>query len=243
MNKAIPLDHLSKGGLLRSLPEVISGAEDDGEEGEKGGTPPKPEPKPDPKPAPKPDEEEEEDEDEEDDDKDDSKDEKTKGLRSALQKERAAAKTAERELKKLRKEKEERELAEKSDLEKSQAKEKKASEKVQKLAAGLLKRDIDAKIKKAAEKAGFIDTDDAIEGVDRSAIVAEQDDEDPSDITIDEKTVVQAVKALAAKRPHWIKQGTEDGEPSGGNFGGSTKPQTKETEDEKLRRLYPGQFE
>jgi len=231
MNTGIARDHLSKGNLLAMMPSMIVGAEEEEQDD------PQSDSKTDPDPSG-----EDDDPEEDDDPKDDKAGKNTAGLRSALQKERAAAKAAERELKKLKKEKEDRELAEKSELEQAQAKEKTATERAQKLAAGLLKRDIDDAIRRAAEKAGFTDTEDAVNGVDRSTIISEQDDDDPSDIKVDSASVKAAVKALATKKPHWIKQGTEDGEPSGGKFGGSKKAPTTETEEDRLRRLYPGQF-
>src|SRR6478609_2386089 len=53
------------------------------------------------------------------------------------------------------------------------------------------------KAKEADEKSNFIDAADAIEGVDWESLEVEQDDDDPSIVTIDAKKVLSQVKALA----------------------------------------------
>lgn len=168
---------------------------------------------------------------------DDADDERTKGLRSALAKERARANKAEKAAKQAQKEKEERELAEKSEVEQSQIREQKALERAEKLANGFLQRTLNDAIRKAANDLKFIDPSDAIEGVERSGFVYSQDDDDPAEVEIDEKSITAAVKALAAKKPHFLKTGTDDGEPTGGQFGGSRKKKTT-TEDE-FKKKYP----
>lgn len=242
MNTRIPLDHLSKGGLLRQLPDVISGHEGEQEEEQETDPPKPPAPKPAPptKTAPKPNEEEDEEDEDEEDDKADKRD--TKGLLAALAAERQAHKVAERERKKLQKEKDEKDLSEKTDIEQAQIKEKTASEKVQKLAAGLLKRDIDKAIKDEAEKLKFLDPNDAIDLIDRSKLVYEQDDDDPSKVTIDLAIVKAQVKDLATRKPHFLSKGTNDGEPTGGGFGGSKNQNGKKSDDDILKERYPNQF-
>lgn len=168
---------------------------------------------------------------------DDADDPKVKGLKAALEAERKRAAAAEKRAKAAEKEKADRELAEKSDLEQAQVREQKAAERAEKLAAGLLQRDLNGAIRTAATNAGFIDPSDAIDGVERANLVYSQDDDDPSDITIDQKTVEAAVKALATKKPHFIKSGTDDGDATGSQFGGSRKKKT--TTDDELRKKYP----
>lgn len=176
---------------------------------------------------------------------DDADDPKVKGLKSALAVERASNKTnakelkrLERELKKAKAAQDEKELEEKSEVEQATTKAQKAEEKATKLAQGLLKRDIDSAIEKAARDAGFIDIDDALSGVDRSKIVFEQDDDDPSDIDIDIKTVVAEVKGLAGRKKHLVRTGTDDGEPTGSTFGGSKRKKGK-LDEETLKDKYP----
>lgn len=169
---------------------------------------------------------------------DDADDPKVKGLKSALAAERARADAAEKDLKKRQKAEEAAELAKKDELEREKIRADAATEKATKLAEGLLKRDINAAIRAEAEKAGFIDVDDALAGVDRTSIIAEQHEDDPTQISIDLKTITTQVKALAAKKPHFIKQGTDDGEATGSQFGGS-KQKKKGTDEDTLKELYP----
>jgi len=172
----------------------------------------------------------------EEDEEDDANDPKTAGLRSALRKERAERKAHEAELKELRKEREERELADKSEAEKEKIRADKATERVTKLATGLLNDKLDSAIRAAAKD--FIDPTDAIAGVDREALVYEQDSDDPSKITIDAKSIERAVKAVATAKPHFLKTGTDDGEKTGSQFGGTKKTESTKADD--LRALYPG---
>lgn len=161
-----------------------------------------------------------------------------KGLKSALEKERAANKQKDKELKALRKAKEAKENAEKSDVERAEAERTAAVAKAEKLAEGFLKTNINGAIRRAAEKAGFIDPDDAVGSISREDITFEQDEDDPSDVDIDQKSVEKAVKALATKKPHFVKSGTDDGGASGSQFGGS-KPKGKKSSDDQLRERYP----
>ena len=46
-----------------------------------------------------------------------------------------------------------------------------------------------------------------------------------------------AVKALAARKPHFISRGTNDGDPTGSGMGGTKK--AKKTSQEQMRELYP----
>lgn len=160
------------------------------------------------------------------------------GLKSALEKERAANKQKDKELKALRKAKEAKENAEKSDVERAETERATAVAKAEKLAEGFLRTNINGAIRRAAEKAGFIDPDDAVGSINRDDITFEQDDDDPSDVDIDQKSVDKAVKALATKKPHFVKTGTSDGEPSGSQFGGS-KQKGKKSSDDELRERYP----
>ncbi len=171
------------------------------------------------------------------DEHDDADNERTKGLRSALAKERARANKAEKAARAAQKEKEDRELAEKSEIEQAQILAQKATERAEKLSNGFLQRSLNDSIRQAARDLNFIDPTDAIEGVDRSGITYEQDSDDPSDVQIDDATVVAAVKALAKRKAHFIRTGTDDGEPTGSSMGGSRKK--KSTTEDELRSKYP----
>lgn len=181
----------------------------------------------------------------EDERHDDADDPKVKGLKSSLAAERAANKTNAREVRRLQRElkaatkdQEERELREKSEVEQATAKQQKAEEKVTRLAAGLKRSAIQQAIESAAREAKFIDTDDAVQGVDWDKIDVEQDDDDPSDIVVDTKTVVAEVKALANRKKHLIQKGTDDGEKTGSSFAGGGGKKGK-LDDEELKRKYP----
>lgn len=168
---------------------------------------------------------------------DDADDPNVKGLKAALETERRERKALEKKIKAAEKVQEEAALAEKSEAEREKIRAEKAEEKATKLAAGFVRKSLDSAIDAAAKKAGFIDTDDALKGVDRSDIPVEQDEDDPSEVTIDTKAVERLVKALAAKKPHFIRTGTEDGEATGSGFGGS-KPKKKTAQDQDLEN-YP----
>lgn len=168
---------------------------------------------------------------------DDADDEKTIGLRTALASERKSTKDMAKQLRVLQKEKEDRDLSEKTDIEQANTRAERATEKAEKLAAGIRNRDVSAAIKQAAQDAGFIDVSDALEGVDRSGLTIEQDDDDPSIVTLDKKAIEKLVKDLGTKKPHFLKKGTDDGEPSGSQFGGNRRK--AKTADEDYKDKYP----
>lgn len=166
---------------------------------------------------------------------DDADDPKVKGLKTALESERDKAKRLEKENKRLAKAQEDRELAEKDEIEREKIRADKAEEKNQRLAAGFLKSNLDSAIRAAA--ATFIDPTDALDGVDRSKISVEQDDDDPSIVTIDSKSVEKVVKDLATRKPHFLKTGTSDDEPTGSQFG--APPRKKKNSEEVYKENYP----
>lgn len=159
------------------------------------------------------------------------------GLKSALQKERQQRKSLEREVRNLKTAQEERDNADKSEVERAKAAETKAAEKVAALATKLRDTALENAITKAANAAKFRDASDAISLVARGEITIDQDEDNPADIEIDEKSVERAVKALAAKKPHLI---LADGDetPSGSKFNGGRKDQ-KALDDEALKAKYP----
>jgi len=202
---------------------IIRGSADDEEEGES--------------------EEESSDDDDDDDgedkegEQDKDKTEDTTALKSALQKERRARKTNERELKKLQKLVAGQEDKEKSESDKAKEDASKAESKAQKLAVRLKDSAIDNAVLKIAQRLKFRDTDDALKLVNREEIDVEQDEEDPTEIELDEGSVETALQALAKAKPHLIlAEGQED--KSGSKFGGSRKSPDK-LQDEKLMAAYP----
>lgn len=158
-------------------------------------------------------------------------------LQKALAAERRVTKKLERENRRLAASKETKDAEKDESLEETKQSEQAAIARAEKLAAGLLKRDIDSAIKEAARELKFLDVEDALNLVDRSKIVADQDDEDPTDIDIDEDSVKAAVKALAARKPHFLNKGTDDGEATGSQFGGSRK--AKKQSEDAFKELYP----
>jgi hypothetical protein len=169
-------------------------------------------------------EEDEEEEEEEDDDKgkkndadDDGDDLKARAdaLEASLKKERKLRRQAERDARKASKaradSKEEKDAAAlRKELEDQ-------GKKTQRLAEGFLNSARDKAILDAAREAGFIDPTDALIDSVRTAVDTDQDEEDPTDIDIDEDSVREAVQKLAKKKKHLIgKPG--DGERSGGKF-------------------------
>jgi hypothetical protein len=158
-------------------------------------------------------------------------------LEKALAAERRNNKKLERENRRLSSTSTQKAEEENQDIEAERQKSQAAQAKAEKLAAGLLRRDIDNAIRQAARSLKFIDEEDAVAGVHREDIIADQDDEDPTDIEVDLDSVTRAVKALAAKKPHFLNRGTDDGEPTGSARGGSRKP--KPTTEEQLREHYP----
>lgn len=158
-------------------------------------------------------------------------------LQKALKAERRENAKNARELKKLQQAQGNKDQKEQSDLDAAKNELQETKARTEKLAAGLLKRDIDSKIRAAARELKFLDIEDALNGVDRSKIAFDQDPDDPTDIDIDEDSVNSVVKALATKKPHFLSRGTEDGEPTGSTMGGSRKK--KKSTEETYKEHYP----
>lgn len=167
-------------------------------------------------------------------------------VKKALKAERAAHKAQERENRKLAREAaarktadDEAELAKKGEIEVEKARREKAEQRATSLAAGFLKSAIDRAIEREARDAKFIDMDDALAGVDRMKITSTQDDDDPAEVQVDLKSVKEQIKALATRKPHLIKAGTEDGMPSGSQFGAGGPKGGKKPDEDVLKQRYP----
>ena len=172
----------------------------------------------------------EESEENEDEEKDKDKPENTDALKSALRKERNLRKKEERDRKALAKRLDELDSKEKSETDKAKEDASKAESKAQRLAVALKTTAVDNAIIKAAGKLKFRDIDDALKLVDREAIDVEQDDDDPSNVDLDEESVKSALESLAKTKPHLIlADGQED--KSGSKFAGSRKSQKDMDED------------
>lgn len=180
---------------------------------------------------------EDEDDDEKSESKDGDKEKDTTGLKSALEKERADRKRLEKEAKALRKFKEDSESKDKTDSERATEKATKAEEKATRLAGKLRAAALENMVTKVAGKLKFTDAEDALRFLDMDSITIDQDDDDPSEITIDEKSVERALKTVADKKPYLIGEGSSN-EKSGSKFGGGRKDQ-KDLDDEALKEKYP----
>jgi hypothetical protein len=161
----------------------------------------------------------------------------TEGLQSALRKERQQRKQFEKELRQLRALKEEIESKDATETDKAKKAAERAEEKATKLAARLRAQAVDITITKFASQLNFQDINDALVQLQRDSDWVDQDDDDPSEIEVDEAAVEKAVKALADKKKYLLKSQDEK-EPSGSKFGGG-KNNSDDMDEETLRQKYP----
>lgn len=170
------------------------------------------------------------------------------GLKSALEKERNDRKALDKELKALRKDKETREQAEKSELERATDAAAKEAARVQKLANGFRQNAVNSAVLKAASDLKFLDPSDALRPEVLDAIGVEQDEDDPSQVTVDTASVVKAVKALAASKKHYVAPagngqqggaGQQQKPKSGSQFGGNTSNSNMTADEQALAARYP----
>lgn len=170
------------------------------------------------------------------------------GRIKALRAERKLRKEAEAEAAKLRAEVEASKRKEMDELQLAQAERDDAlnenssyKTRLEKLTEGFRRNTIVNAIEAEAKKQNFIDVSDALnyfEGVDTvSLFQVEQDEEDPSQVSLDPKAVTSAVKKLATSKPHYINKGTDNGAPTGSPFGGS-RSKANIDEEATLRQRY-----
>lgn len=162
------------------------------------------------------------------------------GLKSALQKERADRKAMEKELKALRAEKQTAADAELSEVERLKKENETSAGKTAKLAQGFRKNAVNEAILKAAAAAKFRDPSDALRPEVMDALGVEQDEDDPSNVTIDSATVTAAIKALAKSKPHYLATEQKQTTPkSGSQFGGSGGGSNLTADQQALAARYP----
>lgn len=161
----------------------------------------------------------------------------TEGLLRALQEERRKNREKDKKLRKIEKDQQRASSSKDELLTEAQKELETSTSRVTKLSEGFLRMKLNSAIESAARKSRFRDTDDALSMVDRSLISFDQDEDNPSDVDIDLKTVEAAVKKLATSKKHLISAGTDDGHGTGGQFG--TKGSGKKTTEEELRAKYP----
>lgn len=190
-------------------------------------------------PPKKEEEEKEEDEtDEETEEEDSEKDQSgnVDGLKSALQKERKDRKRLEKEARELRKFKEDLEAKDSTEAEKAKKEADTSKATNVKLATKLKDQAVDMAITKAAQKFKFKDPDDALAQVTRLEDWVEQDEDDPSEIELDDKAIEKAVKELSEKKTYLL-QAEGETEVTGSKFGGK-KTDSDTMSEEQLREKY-----
>lgn len=165
----------------------------------------------------------------------------TAGLKSALQKERDSRKALEKQLSAIQKAEQKRADAELSEVERLKKENEAERAKATKLAQGFRRTAINSAILKAAADAKFIDPSDALRDEVIAAIGVEQDEDDPSNVTIDKATVVAAVKELAKTKKHFIQGDTQTRQVprSGSRFGGSDGQNKQTAQEQELLAKYP----
>lgn len=173
-----------------------------------------------------------------------SKDDDTAGLKSALAKERADRKKLEKDLAAFRKAEQTKADAEKSDIQRLTDENSRTTAKAQKLAEGFKNNALETAILQAAATAKFRDPSDALRPEVLSAIGVEQDEDDPTKITIDSAEVTTAIKKLAKDKPHYITVTTANNSggsapKSGSTFGGANNGGTIPPAQAALLTKYP----
>jgi hypothetical protein len=186
------------------------------------------------------------DDDSDDDDEDDDEKPDVKGLKSALTKERAERRRLAKENKALKKAQASKPPAKKAAAKKGESEDEEdesskpdeeAQRRNERLAGKLLNNAVDTAIIKYAGTR-FTDIDDVLALINRDEIDAEQDDDDPSEVTVDRESVKEAIKQLAKKKPHLVAKEKSNGSQTGSKFGGRKKSGSTMTE-EQLKDKYP----
>lgn len=169
------------------------------------------------------------------------------GLKSALENERTDRKAMEKELKALRAAEQKRADADKTEVQRATETATKEAQRVQKLAEGFKKNAVNQAILKAAGAAKFRDPSDALRPEVLAAIGVEQDEDDPTQVTIDEATVTAAIKSLAKNKPHYLATtggqqqngGQQQKSKSGSQFGGTGNQSNLTADEQTLAKRYP----
>lgn len=160
------------------------------------------------------------------------------GLKTALETERKNNKEMAKQLKKLTDAQEAAANKDKTDGEKATIEANKAKTQTAALATKLKDGAVNLVILKHAGVLKFADVDDALRLIDRDAVTVTQEEDDPSDVEVDEASVKKALEKLAKSKPHLIKVEGSGG-PSGGKFGGGGKGDKGKLSDEELKKKYP----
>lgn len=156
--------------------------------------------------------------------KDDSK-EDTSQLKKALRKERQDRKNAQRELRKIQREGKNKENSD--ELAEARESLATATERIGKLGPKYRDLEVNSKIRELAREMDFIDITDVLDGIKREDIEVDQDEDDPSEVEVDEDSVKDALEALAKRKPHWLKSSATDDEEDGEDDAEGGKPKVK----------------
>lgn len=168
----------------------------------------------------------------------DPKDDEIANLRKALRAERKNHRRTTKEKTALEREKSTKDGKDDKESETAIRERDELRGKNQKLADRLRDTAVDGAIVRLATKMKFRDLDDAIALVNRDDFDIDQDEDDPSDIDIDEKSIEAALKQLAEKKPHLLVADGED-EVSGSKFGGKKQKDKDGLTDDILKERYP----
>lgn len=202
----------------------VRGADEPAKEGD----PPKKEQETPPK--------EEEEEENEEEEEETPKEKDTAGLMSALNKERKERKRLEKEAKTLRQFKDDKESENATEAQKATKKAEAAEAKTERLAKKLRTQALDIAIAKYAGNLKFRDVNDALTQIRREDDWIDQDEDEPSEIEVDEGAVEKAVKKLAGEKKYLLEVEGEE-LPSGSKFGGG-KNKNEEMDEAALRDKY-----
>jgi hypothetical protein len=161
------------------------------------------------------------------------------GLKSALEKERNDRKLLEKELKEFRTAKQAKEDADKTEVQRLTDYQTTLTERYTKLANGYRDSAIRDAVIKAATEAKFLDPSDALRAEVLSNLPVEQDEDDPTRVTIDLTELGKRVKKLGTDKPHYLAQAPRGAGKSGSTFGGSTGGNNQGSEQAALQSKYP----
>lgn len=130
------------------------------------------------------------------------------GIKSALAKERNERKAADKELAAFRKAKAEAADSEKTEIQRLTDSHANLADKYTKLAAGYRSDALERAVLAAAKDAKFRDPSDAMRFDIVSGLEVEQDEDDPTKVTVNTDELVKRIKKLAADKPHYLAEGT-----------------------------------
>lgn len=147
--------------------------------------------------------------------------EEVAGLRSALEKERTERKDLDKELKTFRTAKQQAEDAEKTEVQRLTDHQATLTDRYTKLVDGYRQSAVRDAVIAAATTAKFLDPSDAMRPEVLNNLPVEQDEDDPTKVTIDLTELGKRVKKLGADKPHYLAQAPKGAGKSGSTFGGN----------------------